>query len=181
MKQFLTFLIALIFVIVACNEDEQVMAIDDYNTTTTEDKPFEVNFNTFPGDDDEPIGLMTRNLEEIYFSKSGSIEGNCTYINIINPKQSFYNIEYYQYDARLDKITQYINGSIVNNKGDAFFFSGYLNIYLPNEKIVGILFLNSGTGAFEGVNGSITINGSFQIKSGCCKMTGKGSISNYKI
>ena len=172
-------MLTIVFVIAACNKDERVINIDDFNTTTPENKPFEVNFNTFPKGDNESIRLMTRNLEEIYFSRSVFIRGNCTHIKAFNSKQSYYNIIRYEYDARLDKITQYINGAIANNNGDTFFFSGYLIISLTDNKIVGKININYGFGKFLGIFGSIIINGTTHIKSGANKITGKGFISYY--
>ena len=106
-----------------------------------------------------------------YIAGGGPITGNATHVGLIQEDKSFWKVTGVllsesmvtigpaDEDVIPEFLTQYISGEIHSANGDYYVYKGEATVNVLTSVLTGKMDFTGGTGRFEGVSGSISLEG----------------------
>lgn len=106
------------------------------------------------------------NMKDVIRSGGGWMEGHSNFFKNTDPNQSHFIFTNCSYDAdNLQLILSYA-GDITTDRGDSFYYTGYISVDAIKYSFLGEMNLVGGTGRFQDISGVLGMEGAIDAITG---------------
>jgi len=109
---------------------------------------------------------VPESMKKVIQSGGGWMDGHSNFFKNADPTQSHFVFTNCSYDAGNTQLILSYAGKIVTDRGDSFYYTGYISVDAVEYSFFGELNLDGGTGRFKEISGVLGIEGAIDAKTG---------------
>ena len=178
MKKLIMVVMLILLVSLNCSRDTvDSFKIKNKSSSKDRTKQITISSNAMPMVTASKIDCLPNISKDIILKSNHNFRGKINYSGKDFTIVGYFKI--YKCNLNNDKtvINQKFSGICEDTEGDLLFYSGFIEVDISEEKYMGTMNFNSGTGIYADAEGVVPISGTMNLKNGQFDLHGEGSFN----